>query len=132
MTDENQTSTEQAADIVIAEDDPFISRMYQIKLTGSSYNVVAAGNGYEAAKLIRERQPKVVLLDINMPELGGFEAIEMLKNSGYDLAKTQFIFLTNSTRKEDMEHAKKLGGDYLVKADLTPKRVLELIESKLK
>lgn len=119
-------------DIVLAEDDPFISRMYQIKLSGTGYKVVSADNGRAAAELIRARNPRLILIDINMPELSGFEVIETLKSGNYNFDHTAIVFLTNSNRKEDVERAKKLGGDYLIKADLTPKSVLELIDSKLK
>lgn len=129
---EHTLGQNETVDIVLAEDDPFISRMYQTKLGTSGYKVVAASNGREAANLINAHQPRLVLMDINMPELSGFEVVDMLKHDNYDFSKTTLIFLTNSTRKEDMERAKKLDGDYVVKADLTPKNVLEMIESKLK
>ncbi len=132
--DEIKTSEEDATpvDIVLAEDDPFISRMYQIKLSGTGYKVASADNGRAAAELIRAHTPRLILIDINMPELSGFEVIESLKSGNYDFDHTDVVFLTNSNRKEDVERANKLGGEYLIKADLTPKSVLELIDSKLK
>lgn len=132
--DEIKTPEEDNApvDIVLAEDDPFISRMYQIKLAGTGYKVASADNGRVAAELIRAKTPRLVLIDINMPELSGFEVIESLKSGSYNFDHTAVVFLTNSNRKEDVERAKKLGGEYLIKADLTPKSVLELIDSKIK
>lgn len=135
MNDENQESDARqpkTVDIVLAEDDPFISRMYLVKLQGAGLNVVLASNGRAAVELISAHKPKLVLLDINMPELNGFEAYEVLKRNQYDWSKTEVIFLSNSSKKEDIERAKKLGRDYIVKSYSTPKQVLELIWSKLK
>lgn len=119
------------ADIVLAEDDPFISRMYMVKLQNAGLNIVLARSGRAAAEEITKNQPRLVMLDINMPELTGFEVYDVLKNNHYDWSRTAVIFLTNSSQKEDVERAKKLGCDYIIKSDSTPKQVLELIESKL-
>lgn len=121
----------QHPDVVVVEDDPFISRMYQIKLAKAGYNIAMGGNGHEAITLIKQHQPKLVLIDINMPELGGIEAIKQLKDGGYDFSRTSVVFLTNSNNPNDIESAKGLGADYLIKADQTPRGVLELIRKKL-
>lgn len=120
------------ADIVLAEDDPFISRMYMIKLQNAGLNIALARSGRAAVELITANQPKLAMIDINMPELTGFEVYDVLKNNHYDWSRTEVIFLTNSSKKEDVEKARKLGRDYIIKSDSTPKQVLELIQSKLK
>lgn len=119
-------------DIVIAEDDPFISRMYNIKLDLAGYKVSVAASGREAVDIIKASHPRLVLIDIRMPELSGFEVVKLLRHDNYDFSKTAVIFLTNSTKKEDMAEAQALGGEYLVKANLTPKDVLEKINRALK
>ncbi len=118
-------------DVVIVEDDPFISRMYQVKLAKAGYNVAMGGNGHEAVALLKQHQPKLALIDINMPELTGIEAVKQLKEAGYDFSRTAVVFLTNSNNPNDIEAAKGLGADYLIKADQTPRGVLELIQRKL-
>ncbi len=131
QTKEKPPSTE-PVDILIAEDDPFIGRMYLIKLQGAGYSVVVVNSGRSAIEEVPVALPKLVLLDINMPELNGFEVYDVLKHNNYDFSRTKVIFLTNSNKKEDIERAKKLNCDYIIKSDSTPKQVLELIESKLK
>lgn len=118
-------------DVIIIEDDPFISRMYEVKLVKAGYHIALGGNGQEAIKLVTEHHPKVLLIDINMPEMTGIEAVTQLKHDGYDFSKTAVVFLTNSNSEADMEKVKALGADYLIKADQTPRGVLELIKHKL-
>lgn len=132
MSQESKQSDNEPVDIVLAEDDPFISRMYMVKLQGSGLNVVLARSGRAAVDLIAKHQPRLVMLDINMPELSGFEVYDVLKSNQYDWGRTEAIFLTNSSKKEDIDRAAKLGRDYIIKSDSTPKEVLEIIESKLK
>lgn len=127
----NSVATGEKAEVVVVEDDPFISRMYQMKLAKAGYKIVMGVNGQEAVKLITEHQPKLAMVDINMPEMSGLDAVEQLKSNGYDFSRTQVVFLTNSNNPNDIEKAKALGADYLIKADQTPRNVLELIQKKL-
>lgn len=129
---QSNTEVPSPVDIVLAEDDPFIGRMYMIKLQTSSKRVEVATSGRVAVEKIAKFSPKLVLLDINMPELNGFEVYDVLKNNHYDWSATKVIFLSNSSSSEYIQRAKKLGCDYVVKSDSTPKQVLELIEAKLK
>ena len=118
-------------DVVIVEDDPFISRMYEIKLSKAGYHIAMGGTGHDAIKLLQDHHPKLALVDINMPEMTGIEAIKQLKRDGYDFSRTALVFLTNSNSLNDIEAVKALGAEYLVKAEQTPKGVLELIKKKL-
>jgi len=118
-------------DVIVVEDDPFISRMYEVKLSKAGYHIAMGGTGKDAIKLLNQYHPKLALIDINMPEMTGIEAVKELKASGYDFSKTSIVFLTNSNNPNDIEAAKALGGDYLIKADQTPRGVLELIKKKL-
>lgn len=128
---EAQQPTFEKAQLVIVEDDPFISRMYQLKIQQAGYKLAVGENGRQAVQLITEHQPRLALIDVNMPEMTGFEAIEQLKANGYDISRTNFIILTNSNNPNDIEKAKAMGADYLIKADQTPRSILELIQKKL-
>jgi DNA-binding response OmpR family regulator len=64
--------------ILIAEDDPFISRMYEIKLSAAGFKVVVKNNGREAYETAKAENPSLLLLDINMPELSGLEVLAAL------------------------------------------------------
>jgi two-component system alkaline phosphatase synthesis response regulator PhoP len=117
--------------ILIAEDDPFISRMYQIKLEGAGFRVIVKNNGRDAYETIKSEKPNLCLIDINMPELSGLEVLGALQNDGIDLAEMPVIVLTNSSELADRKRALSYGAEYLVKAELTPRQVLNMISDKL-
>ena len=117
--------------ILIAEDDPFISRMYQIKLESAGFRVVVKNNGRDAFEAVKTEHPSLAVLDINMPELSGLEVLSALQNDGFDFAQMPVIVLTNSSELSDRNTAHSYGAEYLVKAELTPREVLNMISEKL-
>jgi DNA-binding response OmpR family regulator len=72
-----------------------------------------------------------MLLDINMPELSGFEVLAALKSDGFDFDACPVLILTNSSNAEHRTMADSYGADYMIKAELTPREVLEHINSRL-
>ncbi len=117
--------------IFLAEDDPFISRMYNVKLESAGFKIVLASNGRDAYEQIKAVKPDLILLDINMPEMTGFEVVKALQTDGEtDLIK-KITVLTNSANPADHQLAESLGIDYVVKADMTPHDVLDKINLKL-
>lgn len=117
--------------IVLAEDDPFISRMYQTKLSGAGFKVVLSNNGRDAFEQIKAANPDLAMLDINMPELSGFEVIRALLAENSSLRPDKMMVLTNSANPADRATASELGVDYFVKAEMTPRDVLNHINQKL-
>ncbi len=117
--------------ILIAEDDPFISRMYQIKLESAGFRVILKTNGRDAFEGIKAEHPNLAVLDINMPELTGLEVLSALQNDGFDFSQMPVIVLTNSSELADRNTAHSYGAEYLVKAELTPREVLNIISEKL-
>jgi CheY-like chemotaxis protein len=117
--------------VLIAEDDPFISRMYQIKLEGAGLKVIVKNNGRDAFEAIKSSHPNLAVLDINMPELSGLEVLSALQNDNFDFSVMPVIVLTNSSELSDRNTAHSYGAEYLVKAELTPREVLNMISEKL-
>jgi CheY-like chemotaxis protein len=117
--------------ILLAEDDPFISRMYQAKLTSAGFGVTIKSNGREAYETVKADKPNLIMLDINMPELSGLEVMSALAADGFDFTATPVIVLTNSSSTDDRKTAEQYGATYVVKAELTPRQVLDLIDDKL-
>ncbi len=132
-TAESTTDTQLGAGktILIAEDDPFISRMYEIKLEGAGFQVILKNNGRDAFEAIKAEHPNLAVLDINMPELSGLEVLGALQNDGFDFSTMPVIVLTNSSELADRQKAQSFGAEYLVKAELTPREVLNMINTKL-
>jgi DNA-binding response OmpR family regulator len=130
MIEQNSTIG-QGKTILIAEDDPFISRMYEIKLQGAGFGVILKNNGKDAFDSVKADHPSLAVFDINMPELSGLELLAAMQNDGFDFSTMPIIVLTNSSQESDRKAAQSYGAEYLVKAEMTPRQVLDLINEKL-
>jgi len=119
--------------ILLAEDEPFLSGMYQTKLKIAGYDINAAGDGEEALEKLDKEEFDMILLDIMMPKLNGFEVLNNIRNSkNKKLASTPVIILTNLGQKTDIEKGLLLGAnDYIVKANFTPTEVVDKIKKHL-
>jgi len=117
--------------ILLVEDDPFLSEMYTTKLTADGFEVELASDGKEALKKISATKPDLVLLDIVLPKMDGFEVLETMKK---DPAMSQIIViaLTNLGQKEEVEKGLALGADdYIIKAHYTPSEVVNKVKQIL-
>jgi DNA-binding response OmpR family regulator len=118
--------------ILIVEDDPFLSEMYSTKLMQEKFDVELATDGKEAVKKAREVKPDLILLDIVLPKMDGFEVLQEIKRDP-QLRNIQVIALTNLGQKEEVEKGLKLGADdYIVKAHFTPTEVINKVRQVLK
>lgn len=132
--DSQDTSTQASSNgkhILIIEDDPFISRMYTAKLSSAGFAVEVSANGRDAYERMKATAYDLVLMDINVPELTGFEILKALGAEGNADITKNIIMLTNSANPKDQERADQLGVEYVVKSELTPRQVLERINKKL-
>lgn len=117
--------------ILIIEDDSYISDMYRIKLENSGYEVIIAGDGIEGFKALEKQKPNVVLLDIVMPKIDGFNVLKMIKNDS-NYKDIPVILLTNLGQEENVKRGFELGAvSYIIKAHFTPSEVVEKIKSVL-
>ncbi len=118
--------------ILVVEDDKFLIKAYQEKLTREGFDVALAFDGGEALKQYKAQKPEVILLDLVMPFMDGFTFLEELAKMT-DVKKAKVIVLSNLGQPEDIERAKKLGAvDYMVKSDLSMKEVVDKINGWLK
>lgn len=121
-------STTPRARIVLVEDDEFLSSMYETKLTKTGYESHIAHDGQEGWDLILAEKPDLVLLDILLPKMSGFEVLEKMK-ADPELKKIPVILLTNLSQRNDVEKGLELGAnDYLIKAHFTPNEVVMKIQ----
>ena len=118
--------------ILIVDDDPLISRMYQKKLSQDGYGVETAENGEAAINSVGKQMPDLILLDVMMPKMNGVETLKAIK-SDPRTKHLKVIFLTNlGDKPEDIENAKKLGAlDYLVKSQISLKELSEKVKEIL-
>lgn len=117
--------------IAIIEDDAVISQMYRMKFEADGFEVEVAGNGSDGVELVKRFQPDLTLMDLQMPQMNGSEALEIIR--GEDWGKTlPVIVLTNLGEEEAPKNLRALGiHSYIVKADLTPRQVVERVKAAL-
>jgi len=94
--------------ILIVDDDPVIVRLLQVNFRLDGYDVEIAGRGDEAIAKMRERHPDVVLLDVMMPGLDGWEVCVRMKDDP-NLADVAVVFLSARAQDEDRERGRALG-----------------------
>lgn len=115
--------------IVLIEDDQFLGGLIAEKLTKEGYRVVHAFDGKEGLAKTKEERPELVLLDIILPGIDGFEVIQKLKEDPQTNA-IPVVMLTNLGQREDVERAMALGAtDYIIKAHFTPNEIIEKVAS---
>lgn len=117
--------------VAIIEDEPFLASMYTTKFELEGFEVQRASNGEEGLKVIQEGKPDLILLDVIMPKVDGFEVLEKLR-SNPDTANTAVILLTNLGQRADIEKGLAMGAtDYIIKANYTPAQVVAKVKQHL-
>ena len=121
-----------ARTILIIEDDKFLRELITRKLLNEAYEVSEAVDGEEGIKKIKEEKPDLILLDLILPGIDGFEVLSKKKEDPA-LASIPVIILSNLGQKDDVEKGLKMGAvDYLIKAHFTPGEIIEKIKVVLK
>lgn len=116
------------AKVLIIEDDPLMSRMYQKIFTFQKYEVVVAGDGEEGLAKVTETNPTVILLDVMMPKMNGLQVLEKLK-ANPATKSIPVIMLTNLAGQQDAETALSKGAiKYIVKSEHEPKEVADMVD----
>lgn len=118
--------------ILIIEDDKFLRELIIKKLIKEGYETSEAMDGEEGIKKIEEERPALILLDLILPGIDGFEVLTRMKDDPL-LSQIPVIILSNLGQKEDVERGLKLGAvDYLIKAHFTPGEIIDKIRTALK
>ena len=117
--------------IAIIEDDSVISQMYRMKFEAEGYEVQLAANGKIGVDLVAAFKPDIILLDLQMPEMGGAEALGIIRKT--EIGKNiPVIVLTNMGEEEAPKSIQSLGvQSYIVKANLTPREVAAKVKEAL-
>jgi CheY-like chemotaxis protein len=107
------------AKILLVEDDNNLREIYEARLQAEGYTIVSAKDGEEALAVAKAEKPDLIISDIMMPKVSGFEMLDILKNTA-GLQNTKVIMLTALGQSDDQQRADKLGADkYLVKSQVT-------------
>ena len=120
-----------APKILVVEDETFLVKIYSVKLKKEGYEVSIANDGEEAVRLAAEVNPDLILLDLILPKMNGFEALEKMRASAVNKT-TPVIVLSNLGQEEDIKRAEALGADgYLVKANFSIQDIVAKIQETL-
>jgi len=117
--------------ILLFEDEEIMVDLLQRKLTKEGYEVFIARDGEEGMRTLREKNPDLVLLDIVMPKMSGFEAMEeMIKDK--KLVKIPVIIISNSGQPVELDRVQKLGAkDWLIKTEFDPQEVVDKVAKQI-
>ena len=117
--------------ILLVEDDEFLAELYATKLNLEGFEVLLAVDGEKGLKMIKEKSPDLILLDIILPKMDGFELLKILKKDG-KLKRIPVILLTNLSQKDEVKKGLELGAqDYLIKAHFMPSEVVKKIKQTI-
>lgn len=117
--------------ILLVEDDDAIANVYLMRLQAEGFDVRRVGNGEDALAAALSYKPDLVLLDVMMPKVSGFDVLDILRNTP-ETANLKIIMLTALSQDSDKERAQSLGvDDYLVKSQVVIADVIERIKHHL-
>jgi len=121
-----------AKKILIIEDDKFLRELIARKLTNEGYEALEAVDGEEGLKKLKDEKPDLVLLDLILPGIDGFEVLSKMKEDPA-LSEIPVLILSNLGQRDEVEKGLSLGAvDFLIKAHFTPSEVIEKIKYILK
>lgn len=114
--------------ILLVEDDNLMIRLYQEKFSQDGFEVDVALNGEEGLAKLKEKKPILVLLDVMMPKMDGFEMLKRIK-ADPETKSVPVILLTNLSGEEDAKKGLELGAvAYLIKSDYTPDEIVAKVK----
>jgi len=117
--------------ILLIEDEEIMIDILQRKLAKEGYEISLARNGEDGLKEMKEIEPDLILLDIIMPKMGGFEVMEAMGKDS-KLKKIPVIVISNSGQPVEINRVKKMGAkDWLIKTEFDPQEVLEKVKKQI-
>ncbi len=119
---------EDAKLILVVDDEPRMRRFMQMNLDLEGYRVIEAGNGLEAVNRVREDLPDLVVLDVMMPEMDGFEALRLIRQT----SSVPVIMLTVKSEEDDRVRGLELGADDYVTKPFSPRELASRIKAVLR
>lgn len=117
--------------VLLVEDDDSLASVYLTRLEAEGFTVKRVPNGEDALASAIEFKPDLILLDVMMPKVSGFDVLDILRNTP-ETANTQVIMLTALSQESDKKRAEELGvDDYLVKSQVVIADVVDKVKARL-
>ena len=118
--------------ILLVEDDPFLSDIYTTKLKEEGFSVDTAMDGEECLRKVEKNMPDLLILDLVLPQMDGWEVLSSIRRQE-KFKDLKVIILSNLGQKDEVEKGLKLGAiKYFIKAHYTPSEVVAEIKEILK
>lgn len=117
--------------VMVVEDDASLREIYSIRITAEGYEVVSAGDGEEALAVAVREKPDLILSDVMMPKISGFDMLDILRSTP-ETAKIKVIMMTALSGEDQRQRGERLGADrYLVKSQVGIEDVVNSIHEVL-
>ena len=114
--------------ILIIEDERLLLDMYESYFRKADYEVFATSNGRPGLEIARKEKPDIIITDILMPEMDGYEVIEAIRKDS-ETKRIPILVFSNLGQKEEIRKGLELGADdYVIKTDLTPSDLIKKVE----
>ncbi len=114
--------------ILVVDDEPYFAKTIGATLDPKKYMVIAAADGLEGLKMIKDQSPDAVLLDINMPKMDGMEMLKKI-----DTSKIPVVITSNLTSRDTISEGVALGvRGYIIKSDESAHTIADTIEGLFK
>ena len=116
---------------MVVEDDASLREIYSIRITAEGYDVVSAGDGEEALAMAVREKPDLILSDVMMPKISGFDMLDILRTTP-ETANIKVIMMTALSAEDQRQRGERLGADrYLVKSQVGIEDVINTIHEVL-
>lgn len=117
--------------ILIAEDEQILAELSAVRFRAEGFQVFTAGDGQQCLEVAARERPDIILLDVIMPVMNGFEALKHMK-SDPSLSSIPVIIFSNLAQEKEIAEGKRLGAiDFFVKAKMTPTEYVERVKAIL-
>jgi DNA-binding response OmpR family regulator len=117
--------------ILLVEDDDNLANVYTTRLEAEGFITKRVANGEDALSSALQTKPDLILLDVMMPKVSGFDVLDILRKTP-ETAKIKVVMLTALSQQSDQDRAKQLGvDDYLIKSQVVIADVVDRIKQHL-
>ncbi len=115
--------------ILLVDDDRILAEMYRERLEIAGYNVEVSHNGESGLAKINHLKPDIIILDLMMPKLSGYEVLSTIK-SDPDLKDTPVIVFSALMRDASRDKAMEIGANnYLIKSEVLPRQLIKKVDA---
>ncbi len=120
-----------AKKILIIEDEDILLELLEKRLIQEGYDVTIARDGVQGLEKVRQEIPDLILLDVVMPRMGGFEVMKELQKDD-KFSNIPIVIISNSGQPVEIDLAQKLGArDWLIKTDFEPQEVIDKVINQI-